>query len=155
MNIPMLALLLQGIPEQIAVVTLSFVIARIPLNWKEIIGFGLILAFFAYLVRLSPIGYGLHTLFIIAILSIMLVKISKGNVSLSLIASIVSFLTLGVFEFVSLSILLDLFHLTTTELYTNEGIRILFGEPHVVLLFAFAFLLKRILSERGKNHGFS
>ena len=154
-NIPLLALLLQGIPELIAVVTLSFVIARIPLNWKTIVGFALILAFFSYLVRLSSIAYGLHTLLLLSLLSSILFKISKGNVSLSMIASIGSFLALGIFEYVSLSILMPLFNFTTTELLTNELIRILSGEPHVILLFIFAFLLKRFLAERGKYHGFS
>lgn len=151
MNIPILALLLQGIPELIAVVTLSFVIARIPLNWKQIVEFALILAFFSYLIRLSPIAYGLHTLLLLILLSTFLFKICKGNISLSLIASILSFLALGIFEFVSLYIFLPLFHLTTTELYTNERIRIILGEPHVVLLFIFALILKRILTERGKK----
>ncbi|WP_434510420.1 hypothetical protein [Desulfitobacterium sp. AusDCA] len=155
MNIPILALLLQGIPEEIALVTLSFVIARIPLNWKIIVGFGLILAFSAYLVRLTPLPFGLHTILILILLSSMLFKISNGNLSLSLIACMVSFLILCIFELTSVTLLMHVFHLTTTEFYTNEWIRILISEPHVILLFIFAFLLNRFLAERGKNHGFS
>lgn len=155
MNIPILALLLQGIPEDIALVTLSFVIARIPLNWKTIVGFGLILAFSAYLVRLTPLPFGLHTILILILLSSMLFKISNGNVSLSLIACMVSFLILCIFELTSVTLLMNVFHLTTTEFYTNEWIRILIGEPEVILLFIFAFLLNRFLAERRKDHGFS
>ncbi|WP_425804965.1 hypothetical protein ACHOLT_00515 [Desulfitobacterium sp. Sab5] len=155
MNIPILALLLQGIPELIAVVTLSFVIARIPLNWKQIVEFALILAFFSYLIRLTPLPFGLHIILLIILLSSMLIKISNGNLSLSLIACIVSYMTLGILELASLSLLMPVFHLTTTEIYTNEWIRILVGEPHVILLFIFAFLLNRFLAERRKNHGFS
>lgn len=155
MNIPLLALLLQGIPEQIAVVTLSFVIARIPLNWKKIVGIGLILAFLAYLIRLTPIAFGVHIIILVILLSSMLFKISNGNLSLSLIASLVSFLTLAFFELVSLSLSMLLFHLTPTELYTNELLRIILGEPHVIFLLIFTFLLNRFLSGRGKKHGFS
>lgn len=154
-NIPILALLLQGIPEDIALVTLSFVIARIPLNWKQIVGLALIMAFSAYLFRLTPLPFGLHILLLVGLFSIFLFRFSKGNLSLSIIASIISFFTLGIFELISLKFLMPLFHLTTTELYTNEWIRILIGEPQVILLFIFTFLLKRFLGERGEDHGFS
>lgn len=152
MNIPLLALVLQGIPEQIAVVVLSLVIARTQLNWKKIIGIGIILAFLAYFVRLTPIPFGIHIILLIVFLTGFLIKITKGNMSLSLIASMTSFLTLALFELVSLSISMPLLGFTATDLYTNEWIRILLGEPHVILLFVFAFFVNRFLSRKGKNY---
>lgn len=52
MNIPLIALFLQGIPETVALVTLAFVIARIPLKWNKALLFGTVLALCAYVVRL-------------------------------------------------------------------------------------------------------
>lgn len=37
MRIPLIALLLQGIPECTAVTTLAYVIAGIPLKWKRVL----------------------------------------------------------------------------------------------------------------------
>jgi hypothetical protein len=66
MKIPILALIFQGIPEQIAVATLAFVIADIPLVWKRIIFIGIIVAFTSYILRLFPLTFGIHTVLIMA-----------------------------------------------------------------------------------------
>ncbi len=64
MNIRFLALVFQGIPEQIAIVPLAFVIAKVPIRWIEIIPIGIGLAFVAYVLRLLPITFGVHTIFL-------------------------------------------------------------------------------------------
>lgn len=63
MNVPFIALLLQGIPEQIALVTLAFVIAKLPFTWKKAVLIGTSFAVFAYVIRLFPIPFGLHITF--------------------------------------------------------------------------------------------
>ncbi len=144
MVIPFIALLFQGIPEQVAVVTLAFVIAGIPLKWHKLIFIGIFLATFVYIVRLFPIPFGLHTILLIILLFITLVGQSKGNISLSLFASLSSFLILAVFEFLSLTLLLPIFGLTPKELDAHSFIRIIMGEPTTILLFLTAFLLIKI-----------
>lgn len=82
-KIPLIALLLQGIPEQIAVVTLAFVIARISLKWNKVLLIGIVLAFCAYVIRLFPIPFGIHTILLIFLLFIFLTRLGKKDVSLS------------------------------------------------------------------------
>lgn len=142
-NIPLIALLLQGIPEQTAVATLAFVIAKIPLKWNKVLLIGIILAICAYVVRLFPIPFGIHLMLLIVLLFIALIWLGKGDFSLSLLASLLSFLAMVIFEFVCLSLLMPVFGLTPESLSTDSVKRIVIGEPQVLLLFISAFLLNK------------
>ncbi|KGP76245.1 membrane protein [Desulfosporosinus sp. Tol-M] len=136
-------MLLQGIPEQIAVAALAFVIAKIPLKWNKVVLIGIILAFCAYVVRLLPIPFGIHLILLIVLLFIALLWLGKGDFSLSLIACLLSFLALVIFEYVCLSLLMPVFGLTPESLSTDLVKRIVIGEFHVFLLFITAFLLNK------------
>lgn len=150
-NIPWIALLLQGIPELTAEVTLAFVIARIPLKWNKILLIGIVLAFISYIVRLFPIPFGVHLFLLIILLFIALIWLGKGDVGLSLIASLLSFLALVIFEFVCLSLLMPIFGVTPETLFENLVIRIAITEPQVLLTFFSAFLLSK-LQKRGSMY---
>ena len=147
-RIPLIALLLQGIPEQTAVITLAFVIARIPLKWNKILLIGIVLAFCAYVVRLFPIPFGLHTILLLFVLLIILTYITKGDVGLSFIASSSSFLALVIFEFSCMSLFMLIFGFTPETLFNDLIIRIAVGEPHVFLLFISAFLINKLYITR-------
>lgn len=142
-NIPWDVLLLQGMPEQIAVVTLAYAIAKLPLKWKEIIPMGILLAVLAYGVRLLPFPFGMHSLILILILFIFLILRGKVDVSMSLITSLLSFLALMIFEVICVSILMAVFKVSREIWFNNQVLRILFGEPQTVLLFITAFLIRR------------
>ncbi|MDR3541273.1 MAG: hypothetical protein P4L69_09965 [Desulfosporosinus sp.] len=148
-NIPFIALLLQGIPELTAEVTLAFTIARIPLKWNKILLIGIVLAFISYIVRLCPISFGVHLILLIILLFIALTWIGKGDFSLSLLASLLSVLTLAIFEFVCLSLLMPVLGVTPETLFTtNLVIRIALGEPQVLLTFMSAFLLNKLIQKK-------
>lgn len=147
-KIPLIALLLQGIPEQTAVATLAFAIAKIPLKWNKILLVGIILAICAYVVRLFPIPFGMHLILLIVLLFIALIWLGKGDFSLSLLASLSSFLAMVIFEFVCLSLLMPVFGVTPEILSTNTAIRIEITEPQVLLLFITAFLLNKFYKKR-------
>jgi len=142
-SIPWAVLLLQGVPEQIALVTLAYAIAKLPFRWREIIPMGILLALTAYGVRLLPLPFGTHTLILILILFIVLTLKVKGDVSLSLAACLLSYSALYVFELVCISILVAVFKVPGEIWYSNLLLRVLFTEPQVVLLFITAFLIRR------------
>jgi len=142
-------LLLQGIPECTAVITLAFVIAGIPLKWKRILLIGIFQAICAYVVRLFPIPFGIHTILLLFILFIILTCITQGDVGLSFIASSASLLVLVIFEFSCMSLFMFLFGFTPKTIFNNLVIRIVVGEPHVLLLFTSAFLLNKLYLLRG------
>lgn len=147
-KIPLIVIFLQGIPELIALVTLAFVIARIPLNWKKIISIGIFLCIFTYIVRLFVIPFGIHTLLLLILLLLVLMKESKGDFSLSLLACLLSVLALAVFEFVCLSLLMPIMGLTPETMATETAKRIVISEPQVLLLFITAFLINKFTKKR-------
>lgn len=147
-RIPLIALLFQGIPEETALVTLAFVIAEIPLKWNRILFIGIFLAFCAYVVRLLPIPFGIHTVSILFILCIIVIWLNKGDVALSFIASSSSMLALVIFEFSCMSLFMLIFGFTPEALLDDLVIRIVVGEPHVLLLFISAFLINKLYITR-------
>lgn len=138
----------------VAIVTMAFVIAKIPLDWPKIIPIGTILAFGSYIFRLFPVAFGIHTMFLIVVLLILLIWLGKGDFSLSLIASLLSFLALVVIEFGCLSLLMPFFGVNPEKLFTSLAMRIVITEPQVFLLFISAFLLNKYLQKRGYGNEF-
>ena len=142
-EIPFIALILQGIPEQTALISLAFVIARIPLKLNRILWIGIALAFCAYVVRLLPIPFGIHTILLLFILFTIITKECKGDVGFSFLASSLSFLALAIFEFTCMSLFMLSFGFRPETLFNDLTIRILVGEPHVLLLFISAYLINK------------
>jgi len=97
--------------------------------------------------RMITIPFGNHTILLIILLFIALTWLGKGDFSLCLLASLVSFLTLAIFEFVCLSLLMPIFGVTPETLFTNLKIRIMITEPQVFLMFCSAFLLNKYKKE--------
>ncbi|MDA8222388.1 hypothetical protein [Desulfosporosinus sp.] len=148
MKIPMIVLLLQGIPEGTALTALAFVISRIPLKVNQILLVGTTLAVCANVIRLFPIPMGLHTVLGTLVLFLIITRLSKGDVGLSFIASILSCLTLIIFETACLPLLKPVSILAPKTLSTYHAIRIILGDIHVLLLFISAFLLKKVIAKK-------
>lgn len=151
MQVPFLPLLLQGIPEETGVATLAFVIAKLPLKWSKLLYIGIVLAISAYLVRLLPIPFGLHTILLMILLFVFEVWHGKGDFSLYLVACLLSFLALIVFETACLSLLMPLFKVTTETLLTDPIVRTVISEPQVILLFLTAYLVHKFSPRREAN----
>jgi len=98
--------------------------------------------------RLFTIPFGIHTIIQIMLLFSVLTWIGKGDFSLSLIASLLSFLVLAIVEFVCLSLLMPVFGVTPETLFSNLVIRIAITEPQVFLMFISAYLLNKLIQKR-------
>lgn len=154
MKIPLLNLLFQGIPESIALVTLAFVIAKIPLKWINIITIGTFLAICAYVIRQLPIPFGIHIVVNLILLFIFLLRQGQGDLSLSLISSISSYLSLIIIETVFSPLLMTVFGVTVNTFFSNLFVWILIGEPQVFFLFCLAFILDKFFIKRGRKNEF-
>lgn len=149
MKIPLWALVFQGIPEQIAVITLAFVLAKVPIRWKVIIPMGIGFACTAYILRLLPITFGVHTIVFIGLLFILLIWFYKKPISASILASLITYLALILFETAFMSIFMFLLQISLQTLEANVSIRILTGLPHVIGLFLLARIIHKIRAGRG------
>ncbi|NLI91583.1 MAG: hypothetical protein GX434_05075 [Peptococcaceae bacterium] len=151
MKIPFLALLFGGIPEQIALVYLAFVIANVPIKWKEIVPIGLCLALVAYVLRLLPITFGVHTIILIGLLFVILIFFYKISISTSILASLISFLALILFETTFLILIKVLFDITLITLENNVPIRIFTTWPQIISLFLTAFIINKWKKVKGRR----
>lgn len=148
MRIPFVSLLLQGIPETVAIVFSAFIIAKLPLEWSKIILIGVSLAFATYLIRLFPIPFGVHTICTVFLLFVILNILTKRDISLSFMASLISYIILALCETVCLTLLMPLFSVTPKVFLTDPMVRIGLGEFQVVLLFISAFFLNKLYVNR-------
>ncbi|HBW35113.1 hypothetical protein [Desulfosporosinus sp. BICA1-9] len=121
MNIPVIVMLLQGIPEGTAITTLAFVISGIPLKLNKILLIGTALTVCAYVVRLFPIPFGLHTILLMFLLFIVLTILSKRDIGLSFMASLLSCLALIIFETACFSLLKPVFSIIPKTLSTYHA----------------------------------
>ncbi|MBC2723676.1 hypothetical protein [Desulfosporosinus sp.] len=136
------------------IATLAFVIAKIPINWKRIFLVGTILALSAYIVRLFPIPFGVHTFVLMFMMSIFLIKLCRAEFSISIIASLVSYVTLVLFEIICLSLLMPVLGVTPEILLKDSVVRILISIPQELLLFCSAFFLRYFYLKRGSYDEF-
>ena len=155
MKIPLLALIIQGIPETIAVVTLASVLARIGLEWKKIVLFGAFLAFTAYVLRLFPITFGTHTIILTGLMFIFLIHYCQAPVLMALKACLISYLALIIVEYVCMTLLASLFGVTFEMVLENTTTRILITLPQVIIIFLLSFVLLKIrVGKEIKNESF-
>lgn len=155
MRIPLIVLILQGFPEGIALCTLAFILAMLPLNWKKIIIGGILLPTIVYFIRLLPFQYGIHTVMMIALLFFYLVKVGKASITNSLISCLVSFFILCVAETTVMYIVISFFELSSQDYLANNYWLIITGLIHVFIIFIISFLIYNLRNKRKDiNHDY-
>ncbi len=142
MEIPLLAFVLQGIPESISILTLSFAIAKKSFQWKKLIVLGFISAFISYLIRLTPIAFGGHTIILMTLHFLFLIKYGGISVINSLKSCLISFLVLIIIESVFINLIMSTWNLTHGMVINSTSIRIVVTMPQVLILFTLAFLIR-------------
>lgn len=143
MNIPFSMFLIQGIPEQIAVAMLALIFSKVTYKWSEVILLGIGLASAAFLVRMLPITFGVHTVLLIGILFTYLNIKKKIELSRAILAALASYLLLILLESLCITGVMYLFHLSKELIISSTFLRIVITFPHVIFLYILAFLLKK------------
>lgn len=145
-------LILQGIPECVAINAVIFALLGLRLNWHLIVPLGLTLGVAAYLVRMLPIPFGVHT-FILMFVEMGLARLVTGQdlgrvVRAVLIVNIV----IPVTELLGTGLLLRLFQVTYADV-AHKWYWPFLGWPHVVVLYILAFVLDRRNRRRREELG--
>lgn len=152
MKIPLIALVLQVIPEGIAVVTLTFILSKAELSWRKICLLGIGLSLVVYTIRLFPITLGVHTIVSLSLLIVCMNIFTGVDTTTSIVSSVVSFLALLLFETVSIRIITSAFNIPFETILKNSILRTLIGLPHVVLLFLTGYIVKRCFYDTKKHN---
>ncbi|MGQ9532924.1 MAG: hypothetical protein ACUVTQ_09000 [Desulfotomaculales bacterium] len=135
-------LILQGIPETVAITAVVFALLRLGLNWRLILPVGVAEGLAAYLVRMLPISFGVHTVLLMFVL-MGLVRLATGADMVSIIrAVLIVNIVIPVLELLGTESLFKLFHTSYTEV-VGTWYGPFFGWPHVIVLYVLAFVLDR------------
>jgi len=144
MKIPVLALIFQGIPEQIAIITLACVLVNAELIWKRIVPISVVIVAINYFLRLLPITFGVHTVILIGLLVVFMATSLKIDIIRAIIGSLVSYLILIIVETLCLAVIIPMFGLTPEAIITDWIVRTLVGLPQLILLLVIAFLIHKL-----------
>lgn len=140
MKIPILAWLLQGIPECIATASLVYYLGTGKINPRTILTIGILQAVLAYLIRLFPFTPGVHTIILITVLATLSIYIGKVEFKRAFILSFLAFVVLIICEIFFMFFLTYVLHFPMEQLSGNLPVRIAIGYPQIILLFIFILI---------------
>ncbi|HHT63867.1 MAG: hypothetical protein ACOX4H_06330 [Bacillota bacterium] len=142
MEMSFLRLVFYGIPENIAVVALAFSFAKVKFDWGKFFLMGIFLAFTAFLLRLIPITFGVHTIVCLGLLIFLLNYFVKVDLTRSITSVLFSFIIMAIVETGSRILTLKILQWSIEEVMKNELLIIVTGIPEVAILFLLAFFIK-------------
>lgn len=143
MRVPILAWIFQVVPESIAMAALVMYFATGNLTWKKIIKIGIPYAVFVYIIRLLPFTPGVHVIVLAALLGGCSIYFGGLEMKKALIFSAISMALLVLSEFICVYFIVSLGGLSVENIMSNLFTRIIFGYPHVIVLFLLAIILNK------------
>lgn len=143
MKMPLISLILQGIPETIGLAALFHAMLKQKLVWKQLIFLGILVGIITYFIRLLPISPGVHTFILIIIWTGILRILTKKKLTKLFLVVFMGIAVLAVAEIVFNQILFSLLNTSYEDAMNQPVIWSLLGLPQVLLLFLLAFFLNR------------
>ena len=142
-KIPLGPFLLQSFPENIIIITIGLIMIGIKPDFKKLLVVAFLSAIFSYMVRSSPIIFGLHLLLQLAFLITIARLILKYSLFQTIVAMIIGVLTLGVSEIILLPLLLAISGFTLDQVLANPWYRVVIQTPYIFILGLLAYQLYR------------
>jgi len=136
-------MILFGIPEGMSIAVLAFILSKVKLEWKKVMIVGIVIPFSAYLLRLLPITFGVHSIVSIGLLFFMLMKLGQVTLMSAIINSLITLLFLIIFETITSMLIMNLFEITQQMIKEKILINMVVFYPHVILLVFTAFLINK------------
>lgn len=139
----LLQLLLVSLPEALLVTALSFQLVGLKIKTSDFILIGVSQTTIAYLVRLSPVPFGLHSLIQIILFIVLLRIITKINFRVIIITALLGLTIYASLETVIGPTLLNLTGYHLNEVINNPTMRIIFFLPQAMVILLFIILTKK------------
>jgi len=139
-KIPLLSLILQGIPECIGLIALFYALLKLELMWNKIIPLGVLMGIAAYLIRSLPITPGIHSFILIIIYIVVLRILTRQALTSIFFAVFTGFVILAVAELLFSQLIFLVFDKSSEEVVKHPVIWTLTGLPQVISLFVIALV---------------
>lgn len=146
--------IVRTIPEVLIYIFAGYVFSNTKINIKRYLIASLILAVSTFIVRMFPINYGVHTILIISIQIAILICISKIDTILAISSSIITTISLFIFELLNLWGIKIIFKEQLEEIMSNPISKIIYGLPSLggfAIIVVCYYLRKRDKSKNVKN----
>ena len=142
-----ISLIFQAIPEGIALTALVFAFLKLKLNWTQVAFIGILFGLVSFSIRYLPLSFGVHTVILIFLLSLLIKIKTDKQISLILIQVILSFVILAIGELVLVGGLLAVTKLPWEQVENSQWLRVFFGLPHILLMLVIA-LVKNLANSK-------
>ena len=142
LQLPLLAWILQGIPECLASTALVMIVGTGRLQWDKIVFIGLCQACLAYLVRLLPITFGVHTIFLTISLAVLVSTVGKVRPNVSLAGSILVMFVIIFCETCGRWVINLNGLITNEEMVNSVFCWVLMGLPQIIILSLLVLMFK-------------
>ncbi|WP_238456869.1 sensor histidine kinase [Desulforamulus aeronauticus] len=139
----LLQLLFVSLPEVLLITALSFQLTGLRLKLLDLIVVGLLQTIVAYLVRLSPIPFGVHSIIQIIIFIVILRIITRNGFRVVIITALLGLTIYASLEALIAPTLLNLSGYDLNEVIYNPLMRIIFFFPQAVMILLFIFFCKK------------
>lgn len=145
MEMSLLRLVFYGIPEGIAIVALVFTIAGVKFDWKKIIFMGTLIACFAFVIRLTPITFGVHTIVSLGILIFFLNYSAKVELARSIISVLITSIVLAIVETASRMMTMNFLNWNIEDVMKDEILITITGIPEIAFMALIIFITKKYI----------
>lgn len=144
LKISLYEFILRGIPEEFLFVLCVHAFSKTAINIKKYLLSGTLLWILAYLIRLLPIQYGIHTILCIITVIVLTTFINNIDIIKSIRATIIAFILEFLFEGINLFILQFILKMNLNIVFKNSVFATVYGLPSIILygIFVVAYYIK-------------
>lgn len=151
LQIPLLVFLIRSIPEEILLMFSSYILSGKKVHKKRLYISGLLLAISAYMVRLLPIHFGVHTMILLMVYIFLTVKINRINIMQAIPACIVSMIILFICDWMMTLFYVNILHLNFEDLFKEPIKSALYSIPSLIITSFIVMIIFFIKKYRSKK----
>jgi len=127
--------IVRTIPEAFIFIFACYAFSNTKVNTKKYIISSILLAICTYFVRMLPINYGVHTILIIIIQTVILTNMNNIDIIKSVKSTIMTVILILIFEGINMLALNLIFKDGLDSMLSNTTLKTIYGLPSLVCVF--------------------
>ncbi len=142
-HMPLIALILQSIPESFAFLLFALAITHFKFKWRQLIFASILIAFTTYIIRSLLIQYGINITLEIPLIFLIIKFVFKISFKRAVLISLFGLTALGLAEGAVTPILLSITGISLQQALNSSILRIIVPMPQIIGLLVLGFYLYR------------
>jgi len=130
----LVSLLLVSFPEAILVATLGFLLVGLKPWWRDLLIIGVAQAGFAYLIRLSPVPFGVHSILEIFLFVLNIRLVTSLPFRIVILVSLLGLIFYGSVETVAIPFMLHITRFSMIDVLNYNYVKIFFFLPQALIM---------------------